>query len=60
MERIKFASLEVRTPAQRRREQAAVKRRDALYFACTGGKQVPVGKRCPHCGARTTGEECRL
>lgn len=32
----------------------------AETFVCTGGKTVPKGRRCPHCGARTTGEECRL
>jgi hypothetical protein len=27
---------------------------------CTSGKRIPVGKRCPHCGAKPAGEECRL
>ncbi len=27
---------------------------------CTSGKRIPIGKRCPHCGAKPAGEECRL
>jgi hypothetical protein len=27
---------------------------------CSGGKRIPIGKICPHCGAKPAGEECRL
>jgi hypothetical protein len=27
---------------------------------CAGGKRIPIGKICPHCGAKPVGEECRL
>lgn len=30
------------------------------FRICTGGKRIPIGKRCPHCGAKPAGEECRL
>jgi hypothetical protein len=27
---------------------------------CSGGKRIPIGKICPHCGAAPVGDECRL
>lgn len=32
----------------------------STHFTCPAGKRVPIGKPCPHCGARPAGENCRF